>query len=103
MDVLSRGDIYIYVCYCDVFSVVHVYLDHLKLCVVCINGLRYVCCNECKVSDECDEPSPALRNLLVRSVVKLYTFEVFALGVSFGELWSACQVVFVPYVDVVVR
>ena len=29
---------YIYVCYCDMFSVVNVYLDHLKLCVVCIDG-----------------------------------------------------------------
>ena len=26
------------VCYCDMFSVVNVYLDHLKFCVVCING-----------------------------------------------------------------
>ena len=26
---------YIDVCYCDMFSVVNVYLDHLKLCVVC--------------------------------------------------------------------
>ena len=35
---------YIDVCYCDMFSVVNVYLDHLKLCVVvCINGRRYVC------------------------------------------------------------
>ena len=34
---------YIDVCYCDVFSVVNVYLDHLKLCVVCINGRRYMC------------------------------------------------------------
>ena len=25
-------------CYCDMFSVVNVYLDHLKFCVVCING-----------------------------------------------------------------
>ena len=33
---------YIHVCNCDMFSVVNVYLDHLKLCVVCINGLRYV-------------------------------------------------------------
>ena len=37
---------YIYFCYCDMFSVVNVYLDHLKLCVVCINGRRYVCCGE---------------------------------------------------------
>ena len=36
------------------FSVVNVYLDHLKLCVVCINGRRYVCCSECNVvSNEC--------------------------------------------------
>ena len=30
---------------CDMFSVVNVYLDHLKFCVVCIDGRRYVCCN----------------------------------------------------------
>ena len=30
---------YINVCNCDMFSVVNVYLDHLKFCVVCINGL----------------------------------------------------------------
>ena len=40
------------------FSVVNVYHDHLKCCVVCINGRRYVCCSECNVvSDECDEPT----------------------------------------------
>ena len=27
---------YIEVCYCDMFSVVNVYHDHLKFCVVCI-------------------------------------------------------------------
>ena len=27
-------EVYIYVCYCDMFSVVNVYLDHLKFCVV---------------------------------------------------------------------
>ena len=53
--VVSRR--YIDVCNCDVFSVVNVYLDHLKFCVVCINGRRYDCCSECNVvSDECDEP-----------------------------------------------
>ena len=36
---------YINVCNCDMFSVVNVYLDHLKLCVVCIVGRRYVCCS----------------------------------------------------------
>ena len=29
---------YINVCNCDMFGVVNVYLDHLKLCVVCIDG-----------------------------------------------------------------
>ena len=49
---------YINVCNCDMFSVVNVYLDHLKFCVLCIGGRRYVCCNEYKdVSNECNEPT----------------------------------------------
>ena len=49
---------YINVCDSDVFSVVNMYLDHLKLYVVCINGGRYVCCSEWYVfSNECDEPT----------------------------------------------
>ena len=52
---------YIDVCYCDMFSVVNVYLDHLKFCVVCINSRRYVCCSECNVvSNECNEPTSCL-------------------------------------------
>ena len=52
---------YIDACYCDMFSVVNVYLDHLKLCVVCINDRRYTCCGECYVvSNECDEPTSCL-------------------------------------------
>ena len=44
---------YIDVCYCDMlYSVVNVYLDHLKFYVVCINSRRYVCCSECDVSNE---------------------------------------------------
>ena len=45
---------YIDVCYCDMFSVVNVYLDHLKFYLACINGRSYVCCDECYVisSDE---------------------------------------------------
>ena len=51
---------YINVCNCDMFSVVNVYLDHLKFCVVCINSRRYVCCSECNVvSNESNEPSPS--------------------------------------------
>ena len=60
MDVVSRGGI-IDVCYCDMFSVVNVYLDHLKYCVVCINSRRYVCCSECDVvSNEGNEPTSCL-------------------------------------------
>ena len=43
------------------FSVVNVYLDHLKFYVVCINSRRYVCCSECDVvSNECNEPTSCL-------------------------------------------
>ena len=52
---------YIHVCNCDMFSVVYVSLDHLKFCVVCIDGRRYVCCSECNlISDECNEPTSCL-------------------------------------------
>ena len=65
---------YIYFCNCDMFSVVNVYLDHLKFCVVYINGRRGVCCCECYVvSNECDEPS----SCLVRTVVRLCTLGVW--------------------------
>ena len=54
-------EVYIYVCFCDMFSVVNVYLDHLKFCVVCINSRRYVCCSEFNVvSNECNEPTSCL-------------------------------------------
>ena len=43
------------------FSVVYVYLDHLKFCVVCIDGRRYVCCSECNVvSNECNDLTSCL-------------------------------------------
>ena len=52
---------YIYVCYCDMVSVVNVYLDHLKFCVVRIISRGYVCCNECDVvSNECSGPTSCL-------------------------------------------
>ena len=54
-------EVYINVYNCDLFSVVNVYLDHLKLCVVCINGRRYVCCSEYNVvSNECNEPTSCI-------------------------------------------
>ena len=56
---LSRR--YINVCNRDMFSVINVYLDHLKFCVVGIDGRRYVCCSECNVvSNECNEPPSCL-------------------------------------------
>ena len=46
---------YIDVCNCYAFSVVNVYIDHLKFCIVCINGRRHVCCSECNVfTGECN-------------------------------------------------
>ena len=46
---------YINVCHCDMFSVVNVYLDHLKFCGVCIDCRWYVCCSECNVvPNECN-------------------------------------------------
>ena len=52
---------YINVCNCDMFSVVNVYLDHLKFCGVCIDGRRNVRCSECNVvSNGCDEPTPCI-------------------------------------------
>ena len=42
-------------------AMMRMYLDHLKVCVVCVNGRRYVCCSECYVvSNKCDEPIPFL-------------------------------------------
>ena len=53
---LSRR--YINICNCDI---VNVCLDHLKFCVVCIDGRRYVCCSECNVvSNKCNEPTSCL-------------------------------------------
>ena len=40
---------YINVCNSYVFSFVNMYYDHLKFCVVCINGRRYDYCGECYV------------------------------------------------------
>ena len=71
------------VCYCDMFSDVNVYLDYLKLCVVCINGLRYVCCSECDVvSNECNEPTSRLVQPIIAHCCEVITLGVLTLGVS---------------------
>ena len=64
---------YIDVCYCDMFSVVNVYLDHLKF---------YVVVNVMLSLMSVMSPPPALCNLSVRTDVKLCIFGVLALGVS---------------------
>ena len=69
--------------FCDMFSVVNVYLDLLKFCVVCVYGRRYVCCSECYVvSMSVMSPTPALCSLLLHTVVKLCTLGVLTFGVS---------------------
>ena len=41
--------------------VLYIYLDHLQIYVVCINGRRYVFCSECNVvSNECNEHTSCL-------------------------------------------
>ena len=51
------------------FSVVYVHHDHLKFCVVCIDGR----CSECNiVSNECGEPTSCL---------------VLPIGTHGGVLW----------------
>ena len=78
---------YIDVCDCDMFSVVNVYLDHLKFCVVCINGRRYVCCGECYVvSNECDEPTSCLVQHIVAHCCELMYFGCFDFRGELGFL-----------------
>ena len=73
---------YIDICNCDTFSVVNVYLDHLKFCVMCIDGRSYVCCSECNVvSNECNEPTSCLVQPIGTHGGEVTYFGVFALGV----------------------
>ena len=76
---------YIDVCYCDMFSVFNVYLDHLKFYVVYINGRRCVYCGECYVfSNECDEHTSCLVQPIVTHCCEVMYFGCFdlILGVS---------------------
>ena len=70
---------YVDVCYCDMFSVVNVYLDHLKLLIV--EGMSVVV-NVMLSLMSVMSPPPALCNLSVRTAVKLCILGVLALGVS---------------------
>ena len=74
---------YIDVCYCDMFSVVNVYPDHLKVCDVCINSRRYVCCGECYfVSNVCDESTSCLVQPIVSHCCEVMHIGCFDFGVS---------------------
>ena len=65
------------------FSVVYVYLDHLKFCDVCIDGRRYVCCSECNVvSNECNEPTSCIVQHIGSHCCEVCTMGVLALGAS---------------------
>ena len=68
---------YIYVCNCDMFSIVNVYLDHLKFCVLLIEGMS-VLVNVMLSLMSLMSPPHALCNLSVRTVVKLCTLGVLA-------------------------
>ena len=70
---------YIDVCNCDMFSVVNVYLDHLKFCVsVVVNVMLSLM--------SVMSPPHALSNILMRTVVKLCTLGVLDLGGELGFL-----------------
>ena len=78
---------YINVCNCDMFSVVYVYLDHLKFCVVCIDGRRYVCCSECNVvSNECNEHTSCLVQPIGSHCCEVMYFGCFGFRGNLGFL-----------------
>ena len=74
---------YIYVCNCDMFSVVNVYLDHLRFCIVCIDCRGHVWCSECNaVSHECNEPTTCRVQPIGTHGCEVMYLGVFALLVS---------------------
>ena len=56
--------------------------NHLKFCVVCINSRGYVCCSECDVSNECNEPTSCLVQPIGAHCCEVMYFGCLALGVS---------------------
>ena len=80
---------YINVCNCDMFCVVNVYLYHLKFCVMCIHGRRYVCCSECNVvSDECNEPTSCLVQPIGTNGGEVMYFGSSSVSDGTQPLWS---------------
>ena len=67
--------------------VVNVYLDHLKFCVVCVYGRRYVCYGECYgVSNECDEHTSGLVQPIVAHCCEVMYFGCFDFRGELGFL-----------------
>ena len=69
------------------FSVVYVYIDYLKLCVVCIDDRRYVCCSEYNVvSNVCNEPTSCLVQPTCSHCCAIMYFGCFGLRGELGFL-----------------
>ena len=86
---------YIDVCYCDMFSVVNVYLDHLKfvLCVLMVEGMSVVV-NVMVSLMSVKSPPHVLCNLSVHTVVsEVMHFGCFSLrgGPSFLNCDDICM------------
>ena len=63
------------------------YLDHLKCCVVCIDGRRYVCCSECNVvSNDCNKPTSYLLQLIGSHCCEVMYFGCFGFRGELGFL-----------------
>ena len=78
---------YIDIRYCDMLSGVNVYRDHLKFCVVCNNGRRYVSCGDYYgVSDDCDEPTSCLVQPIVSYCCAVMYFGCFDFRGELGYL-----------------
>ena len=75
---------YIDVCYCDLFSVVNVYLHYLKCCVVCMSSRRYVCCSECDVVS--NEPTSCIVQHIGAHCCEVMYFGCFGFRVELGFL-----------------
>ena len=77
------------------FSVVNVYFYHLKLCIVCINGWRYICCSEYNVvSHECNDPTACLVQPIGTHGVMYFGCVCFRseLGVLYSDDICICEV-----------
>ena len=75
-------EVYIYVCYCDMFSVVNVYLDHLKFCVFMVEVMSVVVNVMLSLMSVMSPPPALCTYLSLRTVMKLCALGVLTLGVS---------------------